>query len=473
MKRYLVAQRPTSPILGTYTIEQISELLKSGELKPGFAAAEAKDDNMLPSANESHSATWVSISHLFPDQPPASLATTGYTFRCPHCQILLTGWPRNAESDTKCPACNKWFLHPSPPFREADSKPAAADVAPPSTKSSRHRVNPRPYTPASIPPVTQRDRDRAARAASAHFGGVAIVLIGVTLIAASCIIGFVPTVIAMALLLLGFYLATRRTETARFAKERIQAEQMRIISEQESAEAEARSLTTTLVVLHEAAPNQAQTLLHYLQRADSDLQVAENDFRDGAFAPFWDAIERTAISLSCFDEVTHQLTVQADRYYTSLRDRDHTFPQFPVDITALPDPSHTTDRMQALVRKAQCNFQFAMIYEQRKTNNILKHGFMSLASAISELGTTLSDSMDGLRESLSSGLADISNSVDSAAAAARTASEELITEIKSGNKEAASNAHQQERRDQEAAKMLDNIQRHRKPSPRQPGDGAH
>jgi len=345
--------------------------------------------------------------------------------------------------------------------------------APPPTKSSRHAVNPRPYIAPPIPQVTHTDREQAAKTAASHYGFGALSLVCVLFIVGSYTIGFVATVIATSLLLLGFFLATRGTETARFASQRIQAEQKRIKSEQASIESEARSLTTTLVALHEAAPSHAQNLARYMQCADSDLHAAERDFQDGAFAPFWDAIERAAISLSSFDEATRQLAAQADHYYTSLRDRDHTFPRFPVDLTALPDPTHTTNRMQAIVRKAQCNFQFATIYEQRKTNNILKHGFMSLGSAISELGSTVCSSMDDLRESLSSGLANISDSVDSAAAAARTASEELLTETQSGNKDAASNAQQQRQRDQQAAEMLDNIQRRRKPFPPKPGDGAY
>ena len=45
----------------------------------------------------------------------------------------------------------------------------------------------------------------------------------------------------------------------------------------------------------------------------------------------------------------------------------------------------TAERMQAIVRKAQRNFQFATIYEQRKTNQILVAGFTTLAQALNQM----------------------------------------------------------------------------------------
>jgi methyl-accepting chemotaxis protein len=66
--------------------------------------------------------------------------------------------------------------------------------------------------------------------------------------------------------------------------------------------------------------------------------------------------------------------------------------------------------MKAMVRKAQCDFQFAIIYEQRKTNKILIAGFTNLAQALEGMGDRISasiDSLSGLVSDLSESLFDI------------------------------------------------------------------
>ena len=346
-------------------------------------------------------------------------------------------------------------------------------------KTSRYEVKPHSYTPPKIALVTASERAQAAYIAGRNLGCGTLFVGGVLFIVG---INTIPTftIIATFAFPLSYYLIRRISATIRLARQRIRAERERIKSERASVESEARSLTATLINLHDSAPTHVQSLGHYIRSAEADLDTAEHDYSDGAFAPFWDAIECAANNLSCFDTTTRQLTDQARQYYTWLRDRNHTFPHFPVALTTLPDPSHTTNRMQAIVRKAQCNFQFATIYEQRKTNNILKHGFMSLSSALSDLGYTVRSSMDELRESVSSDIAHLvdeqiatRDSIDSAAAVARTTSEDMLSEIRSGNKAAASRSKQQQEQGEAAAEMLDNIQRRRKPYPRKPGDGAY
>lgn len=289
-----------------------------------------------------------------------------------------------------------------------------------------------------------------------------------------------PTFLALGVVGLGVYFIRASTEIKRIATNRIQAERHRIQalqvshetvarSKQSAIETEAVALTTNLITLHDSAPNQIQTLGRFLSAAESDLATADRDFADGAFAPFWDSIERAANNLSRFDQTTHQLASQVNQYSNSLRDREHTFPHFPVDLPSLPDPTHATDRMRAIVRKAQCNFQFATIYEQRKTNNILKHGFMSLSAAISELGDTVRNSIDELRESVSADIAAsvkqqiaTRESIDSAAAAARADSEAMHAEVRRGNDADAKRAVRQHEHEEKTEKMLDNMQRRNK-----------
>jgi hypothetical protein len=102
-------------------------------------------------------------------------------------------------------------------------------------------------------------------------------------------------------------------------------------------------------------------------------------------------------------------------------------PSFSLPISQLPDARPATTRLASLVRKAQKDFHFATIYEQRKTNRILIAGFGTLASAISELGDMISSSLDDLSSTLHVSLDNILRKQD------------------------------------EQTSMLDNIQRRRKP----------
>lgn len=64
------------------------------------------------------------------------------------------------------------------------------------------------------------------------------------------------------------------------------------------------------------------------------------------------------------------------------------------------DTAVTAERMKAIVRKAQRSFQFATIYEQRKTNQILIAGFTNLAEALDQMAYRITDSIDNLTNSV-------------------------------------------------------------------------
>jgi hypothetical protein len=52
--------------------------------------------------------------------------------------------------------------------------------------------------------------------------------------------------------------------------------------------------------------------------------------------------------------------------------------------------------MQDIVRKAQCDFQFASIFVQFKTNQILIAGFNNLGHALDEMSWRITTSIDNL-----------------------------------------------------------------------------
>ena len=87
-------------------------------------------------------------------------------------------------------------------------------------------------------------------------------------------------------------------------------------------------------------------------------------------------------------------------YYLILQGRKHTFPPFPITPESLPNPSPIINELYNLVRQGQKDFQFALIWEQIKTREVLIAGFTTLADAIKGIGATVNDSMNNMMRGL-------------------------------------------------------------------------
>ena len=199
-----------------------------------------------------------------------------------------------------------------------------------------------------------------------------------------------------------------------------------------------------------------------VQAAERSLDLAESEFAEGVFAPFWDAIESSAKHLAVLDSKVQKILENSRRHKELLHEdpayqilevpgprRDK--PPFRLDVNTLPDATFTAERMRKIVRRAQKHPDFAKIYEMRKTNQLLVTGFSTLGQAINELGGRLDASLDSLSSAVSISI------------------EETQSELRSKLDETREVLEQESkaRREHEAQelKMLDNIQRRRKPLP--------
>ena len=137
--------------------------------------------------------------------------------------------------------------------------------------------------------------------------------------------------------------------------------------------------------------------------AESHLDQAEVEFADRAFAPFWSAVEHAARSLAGIHESVQKLECNSGEYAALLTQVRGQAPSFAVTCRAtsrLSIATATSQRMHGIVRRAQRDFEFSVIYEHRKTNQILVAGFTHLAQAIDEMASRLSASIDGLTASV-------------------------------------------------------------------------
>lgn len=141
--------------------------------------------------------------------------------------------------------------------------------------------------------------------------------------------------------------------------------------------------------------------------AEKHLDAAEKEFAEGAFAPFWDRIEHAANELAAYKNEVEHMRRNVDVYHNEagvLEKLTGSAPPLTVPWNALPDARPVASRFAAIVRKAQTNFQFAVIYEQRKTNQLLHAGFGTLGAAIYSLGESINASLDTLSKSLNTRL---------------------------------------------------------------------
>lgn len=205
-----------------------------------------------------------------------------------------------------------------------------------------------------------------------------------------------------------------------------------------------------------------QTMPELLIAAERHLDQAEIDHQENAFAPFWDGIEKAANLLGRYDEGLRRINENSSRYSDLIKLYVGPPPTFPLtgrSIAKLDVGSGTAARLKAIVRKAQRDFHFASIYEQRKTNQILVAGFTNLAQALDRMSSQITSSIDNLSNSidiLSTTMEESTRTINERMGEIRDAVIDMHEDISEAQSEQAW-------REKKTSEMLDNIQRGRKP----------
>jgi hypothetical protein len=196
-----------------------------------------------------------------------------------------------------------------------------------------------------------------------------------------------------------FWLAKRmraRTLAARELKAQREALWLRRVTQQKRVRERIVSLNDESLGLLESMPR-------LLESAEGHLDQAEIDFAEGAFAPFWSSVECAALALAGFDESVQKLEINSCEYTDLVARCRVAAPRFPISAEAparMKVAAATSHRMRGIVRRAQRDFQFSVIYEQRKTNQILIAGFRNLTQAVEEMASRITASIDGLATSV-------------------------------------------------------------------------
>jgi hypothetical protein len=229
-----------------------------------------------------------------------------------------------------------------------------------------------------------------------------------------------------------------------------------------------------MITLGEQSLSLFESIPQYLKDTESHLDQAEIDFAERAFAPFWDSIEMAVNTLGFFDKSVCQIKIDLS-YYTELIEKyEEVPPEFPLSrqsIEKLAVGTTTAERLKSIARKAQCKIKFAMIYEQRKTNQILVAGFTNLAQALNGMASRittsiydLASSVDLMRRAQSESIEAVYLRMDKIAATTIQHHEEIITVTTQHHEQLSKEAFASAHREQQVVEMLDKIQNKRKPS---------
>ena len=151
-------------------------------------------------------------------------------------------------------------------------------------------------------------------------------------------------------------------------------------------------------------------ILPYLESmVVKNLEVAKVDYNENALSPFWDRIEESTNYLGCYKEAVDQLVYNSELYKKILENKRHNFPTpFPIG-TSISFPQNILDNFYSTIRKAQTRFEFANIWEHKKTQKILVEGFRTLAEAINNMSNAIVSAISDLKHSLRSDFRNLKN----------------------------------------------------------------
>ena len=289
------------------------------------------------------------------------------------------------------------------------------------------------------------------------------------------VLGFVTFLCTVGGAIIGFVLpikaaSDRQAKLAEEERQKQQAQEAEARRQKELREVELRRRTEHLSRLLSDSRNTFAETRGLVPAAESHLDRAEEEFQEGAFAPFWDEIEHAINKLAAYQRGIETIHRNSVKYYGEANTLPVQPPTFDMPTRELPDARPVASRLAAIVRRAQKNFQFATIYEQRKTNQILVAGFGTLASAIYTIGDAISGSLNDLANSLHTsldGLLDLTREHSRKAESASNSHTEMLAELgKQATADAAKRRQFEEKvikTQEKQERILEKIERNRKP----------
>ena len=256
-------------------------------------------------------------------------------------------------------------------------------------------------------------------------------------------------------------------EKAEAARSHLEAERRRLEEARAQLFAKQQSeLIEQLSAFGSDSLKQFELLPTLLAKAEQDLDNADKEFDERAFAPFWDEVENATRTLCKFDDGLSLISAYSERYKAIARSYAGEPPAFcpsPDAVAKLRIAEGTAQRLKSVVRRAQRDFQFSVIYEQRKTNQLLFRGFTTLGQALDRLTEQVNISLEAVTRTVEEAGREIAGRIDANTNALQGQFDALTEVVGAHASESRAYRSQQTTRELKAIEMLDNIQRRRHP----------
>nr|VFK79236.1 MAG: hypothetical protein BECKSD772D_GA0070982_104116 [Candidatus Kentron sp. SD] len=170
-----------------------------------------------------------------------------------------------------------------------------------------------------------------------------------------------------------------------------------------SREREKQSISENLRRISSDSLEEFKSISKHLRNTERFLDQAERDFKEHALSPFWTSVEQATLELSALNDTVLDIRRSSENYEKLSKTYEGEPPTFPTNMKSIDDMAIafiTVDRLKNMVRKAQSNTAFAIIYEQRRTNQLLAAGFTNFAQALDGIGHKIESSIGKLEHQI-------------------------------------------------------------------------
>ncbi|MCP4549421.1 MAG: hypothetical protein GY835_23445 [bacterium] len=175
----------------------------------------------------------------------------------------------------------------------------------------------------------------------------------------------------------------------------------------------ARSAADSANKLIEETQAKWASLPGLIEEASENLAIAEQEFSESAYLPFWHRIRATTILLGRFTSTTAEIVGHQRDYEKTLNKYEHTFPSaIPLD-GELPDISNTMVKLRTVERKGLTDRNFTNTLSHMNTQSVLIKGFGSLHTALDNIAGQLSASLADMTEELAESNIELRRSIES------------------------------------------------------------
>ncbi len=188
--------------------------------------------------------------------------------------------------------------------------------------------------------------------------------------------------------------ADRRRLEAERREQLLREEERRLCGVREAAETRRRRLEQ----LARECAEEIRSLPRLLVSADEGVTEATQYLGERAFSPFWDAVESVAATLVEFEGAVSRINARQREFVQVARQGDvtRTVPIRSELVEGLQVSQRIAGDLREIAGKAQRDFEFSSIFEQRRTSKALVSGFRTVSEAMSTIGDRITNSISDL-----------------------------------------------------------------------------